>query len=448
MYRLKQLTLLGGDLVCLYLGLFVSLKIRQGHLDNLLEIIAPMTVMFFIATIIIFITCLYDVTRLKNKSEMYGRIALAGAIWIIAGFVFFYLNTKSTASPKTILILTGLIGFVFISIWRTVYNRLLSVTIWKATVAFAGITPESKELIIFLSERPQLGYKIVGIFSPNEEELPPGISQYKTPETLPSFNIMVVAPKFESDETLTDNLYKNLFRRAQIETLAQFYEKIMKRVPPFTLSETWFLTNLQEQNKKIYDRAKLILDMLATIIMGVFFTITFPVIAPLIKISSPGPIFYKQNRVGRDGKIFKIYKYRTMKALNADGSAETNGPQYANQKDDRITKIGKFLRLSRLDELPQFINIFQGEMALIGPRPERPEFVNTLTSAMPFYAIRHLIKPGLTGWAQLQKNYYGTVDENLRKLEYDLYYIKNRGPLLDLAIILRTINVVLGLKGR
>jgi len=447
-YRLKQLTLLGGDLVCLYLGLFLSLKFRQGNLNNLTEIIAPMTVMFFVAAIIIFIICLYDVTRLKNKSEMYGRIALATAIWILTGFIFFYLNTKSSASPKTILVLTGLIGFAFISIWRTIYNRLLSVSIWKATVAFAGITPEAKELINFLSERPQLGYKIVGIFSPITEELPSNIPQHKTPEALPSFDIMVVAPTFETDEALTDNLYKNLFRRAQIETLAQFYEKIMKRIPPFTLSETWFLTNLQEQNKKIYDRTKLILDMLAAVIMSIFFVITFPIVALLIKISSPGPVFYKQNRIGRDGKTFKIYKYRTMKALNADGSAETNGPQYADQKDNRITKTGKVLRLSRLDELPQFINIFKGEMALIGPRPERPEFVNTLTTAMPFYAIRHLVKPGLTGWAQLQKNYYSTVDENLRKLEYDLYYIKNRSPLLDLAILLRTINVVLGLKGR
>ena len=448
MYRLKQLTLLGGDLVCLYLGLFLSLKLRQGNLNNLTEIIAPMTVMFFVAAVIIFITCLYDVTRLKNKSEMYGRIALATAIWVLTGFIFFYLNTRSSASPKTILVLTGLIGFAFIAIWRTFYNRLLSISIWKATVAFAGITPEAKELINFLYERPQLGYKIVGVFSPTTEELSSNIPQYKTPEALPSFDIMVVAPTFETDETLTDNLYKNLFRRVQIETLAQFYEKIMKRVPPFTLSETWFLTNLQEQNKKIYDRTKLILDMLAAVIMSIFFVITFPIVALLIKISSPGPVFYKQNRIGRDGKTFKIYKYRTMKALNADGGAETNGPQYADQKDNRITKTGKILRLSRLDELPQFINIFKGEMALIGPRPERPEFVNTLTTAMPFYAIRHLVKPGLTGWAQLQKNYYSTVDENLRKLEYDLYYIKNRSPLLDLAILLRTINVVLGLKGR
>ncbi len=448
MYRLKQLTLLGGDLVCLYLGLFAALTVRQGHLDSLLDIISPMTVLFFFAAVIMFITGLFDVTRLKNKTEMYSKLVLAASIWIVAGIVFFYLNIKATSSPKTILILTGLIGFLFIAIWRTIYNKLLSTSIWKATIAFAGVTPETKELIDFLINRPQFGYKITGVFSPNTENIPTEIPQYKNPEELPPFDLMVVAPAFESDPALTKALYKNLFRRAQIETLAEFYEKIIKRVPPFTLSETWFLTNLQEQNKKIYDRAKLLLDYVAATVMSIFFAITFPIIAPLIKLSSKGPIFYSHNRVGRDGKIFKIYKYRSMRVLNADGSAETNGPQYAGLKDNRITTVGKFLRLTRLDELPQLINIFKGEMTLIGPRPERPEFVDTLTQAMPFYAIRHLVKPGLTGWAQLQHNYYGTVDENLRKLEYDLYYIKNRGPLLDLAIILRTINIILGLKGR
>lgn len=448
MYRLKQLTLLGGDLVCLYLGLFVALTVRQGHLDNLLSIISPMTVLFFFATIIMFVTGLYDVTRLKNKAEMYGKLTLAVSIWIVTGIIFFYLNIKATASPRTILALTGLVGFIFIAIWRTVYNRLLSTTIWKATIAFAGVTPETKELIDFLIKRPQFGYKITGVFSPNTENLPTGITQYKNPEELPPFDVMVVAPAFEADPALTRHLYKNLFRRAQIETLAEFYEKIIKRVPPFVLSETWFLTNLQEQNKKIYDRAKLILDYLAATVMSIFFIITFPIIALAIKLGSSGSIFYSQDRVGRDGRIFKIYKYRSMKVLNADGSAETAGPQYAEQKDNRITAVGKFLRLTRLDEIPQLINIFKGEMTLIGPRPERPEFVNTLTQAMPFYAIRHLVKPGLTGWAQLQHNYYGTVDENLRKLEYDLYYIKNRSPLLDIAIILRTINIILGLKGR
>ncbi|MBU1613287.1 sugar transferase, partial [Patescibacteria group bacterium] len=130
------------------------------------------------------------------------------------------------------------------------------------------------------------------------------------------------------------------------------------------------------------------------------------------------------------------------------GSAETDGPKFAEAHDGRVTKVGKFLRRSRLDELPQFINIFRGEMGLIGPRPERPEFVRQLTERMPFYELRHLVKPGLTGWAQLRYGYYGTIDENLRKLEYDLFYIKNRNIFLDAVIVLRTVNVLVRMIGR
>jgi lipopolysaccharide/colanic/teichoic acid biosynthesis glycosyltransferase len=137
-----------------------------------------------------------------------------------------------------------------------------------------------------------------------------------------------------------------------------------------------------------------------------------------------------------------------MKALTADGSAEVNGPQFTTLNDNRITRVGRILRKFRLDELPQVINVFKGEMALIGPRPERPEFTKQLTEKIPFYPLRHLVKPGFTGWAQVQQSYYGTIDENLLKLEYDLYYVKNRGPLLDLAIILRTVGIVVGMKGR
>ena len=137
-----------------------------------------------------------------------------------------------------------------------------------------------------------------------------------------------------------------------------------------------------------------------------------------------------------------------MRALSADGSAEISGPVFAKDKDSRITGIGQMLRKTRLDEIPQFLNMLKGDMSLVGPRPERPEFVKQLTEAMPFYALRLLVKPGVTGWAQLQHGYAGTIDENLRKLEYDLYYIKNRGPILDTAIMLRTLSVLVRMAGR
>jgi lipopolysaccharide/colanic/teichoic acid biosynthesis glycosyltransferase len=247
---------------------------------------------------------------------------------------------------------------------------------------------------------------------------------------------------------LLKELYNSLFQQVSIISLSDFYESVMHRIPPFTFSEGWFVVNLHEQQKKIYDRFRILSDYILAVVIGIFFVITFPFIALAIKLNSKGKIFFTQNRVGRQGLVFKVYKYRSMVSLSADGSAETNGPQFAGTKDTRITSIGKILRLTRLDEVPQFFNILKGEMSIIGPRPERPEFVQQLTEKMPYYALRHLIKPGLTGWAQIQNSYYGNIEENLQKLEYDLYYIKNRSLTLDLSIILRTINTVLRLAGR
>jgi len=161
------------------------------------------------------------------------------------------------------------------------------------------------------------------------------------------------------------------------------------------------------------------------------------------RITSPGPLFYKQRRVGQGGKLFMIYKFRSMRP-----DAEHAGAQWARKGDDRVTPVGKIARRTRLDELPQFINIFKGEMSLIGPRPERPEFVNALALIIPYYRARHAVKPGLTGWAQVKYGYGGTQAESHIKLEYDLYYVNHASPLLDIVIILQTpLTMLLG-KGQ
>jgi len=172
------------------------------------------------------------------------------------------------------------------------------------------------------------------------------------------------------------------------------------------------------------------------------FIIFFPLIAAAIKLSSPGPIFIRQRRVGQVGREFTLYKFRSMFALSQDGSAETQGVEFAQKNDKRITWVGKILRRTRLDELPQVWNLIKRDVTLIGPRPERPEIIRELEKRMPYYPLRHLVRPGLTGWALIHQNYTDTYDTSLQKLQYDLYYIKNRSFLLDLSIILRTINVL------
>ncbi len=456
MYRLKQITLLAGDLITLYAGLYLALyfrylKIPQGNLQDLLS---PMTQLFILAAVILFIAGLYDISKAKNSWAFYQKIIISALVWAIFGIIYFYINPKQAVAPKTILLLTAVIGFGLISLWRFFYNKFISTTL-KYNIIFAGITAEVKELINNIQKEPRLGYFVTGVISDNETDGAqfPNITFGKTIAAINNqnkngANIIVLSPHMTANADLLKELYQSLFQQVSVVNLSDFYESVMHRIPPFTFSEGWFVTNLREQHKKIYDRFRILTDYVLATIIGVFFIITFPFIALAIKLNSKGRVFFSQNRVGRQGLIFKVYKYRTMMSLSADGSAETGGPQFAADKDARITSVGRILRLTRLDEIPQFINILKGEMSVIGPRPERPEFVSQLTEKMPYYALRHLIKPGLTGWAQIHNSYYGTIEENLQKLEYDLFYIKNRNFTLDVSIILRTINTILRLAGR
>jgi exopolysaccharide biosynthesis polyprenyl glycosylphosphotransferase len=453
MLRLKQLTLLAGDLLNLYIGLYFALYFRYWRTpgQNWQDLFSPMTQLFFLAAVILFIAGLYDISKTKNSWIFYQKIILSALAWTILGIIYFYVNPKTAITPKTILLLTAIIGFGLISLWRFFYNKFISTTL-KYNIIFAGVTNEVKELINNIQNNPRLGYLVLGVIGETDSSLG-NITFGKTIDEINNktnnfANIIVLAPQMTADENLLKELYQSLFRQVSILNLSDFYETVMHRIPPFTFSESWFVANLHEQQKKIYDRFRILTDYILAMIIGVFFIATFPIIALIIKLNSKGKIFFSQNRVGRQGIIFKVYKYRTMKTLAADGSAETGGPQYAADKDARITAVGKFLRRTRLDEIPQFINILKGQMSVIGPRPERPEFVSQLTEKMPYYSLRHLIKPGLTGWAQINNAYYGTIEENLQKLEYDLFYIKNRNFTLDISIVLRTINTILRMAGR
>lgn len=446
--------LLIGDLLALYAGLFVAAAVRFWRLTPG-DLFATLAIAFFwlfaLAAVTMFIVGLYDIGRSRNSVAFFQKIGVSAAIWTLLGVIYFYINPRATLTPKTLLVLTTIFGFGLLALWRFLYNRFLSTTIWQTTVAFAGITPEVEELIELFAKEPERGFITLGVIGQaahasalSATTLRELVSKTggRTPE------IIVIAPHLTGSSTLNQELYQVLFKQVGIIELAAFYETVFRRVPPFTFSESWFVTHLSEQRKKMYDRFRFLADYTAGFVMAAITIVTFPLVALGIKLTSSGPIFFKQERVGRGGKKFFMHKYRTMQALTKEGSAELSGPQWASHNDSRITPFGKFLRRTRIDEWPQFVNLLRGDMSLIGPRPERPEFVQQLTGEMPFYMLRHLIKPGLTGWAQLQRSYYGSVSENLQKLEYDLYYVKNRGAWLDLAITLRTLSVLATFSGR
>ena len=217
--------------------------------------------------------------------------------------------------------------------------------------------------------------------------------------------------------------------------LAELYEKVFLKVPLAELEEVWFLENLAKSHK-IYEFFKRPIELILTILLGIILLPVIKIIAWLILLTSRGPIIYKQKRVGRGEAEFTIYKFRTMIV-----EAEKDGPQFAAVKDKRSTPLGAVLRRTHLDELPQLINIFKGESSLVGPRPERPEFVNQLKKEILFYELRHLVRPGITGWAQINYRYGASVEDTYEKLQYDLYYLKNRSLILDVIILIKTLRL-------
>jgi exopolysaccharide biosynthesis polyprenyl glycosylphosphotransferase len=234
-------------------------------------------------------------------------------------------------------------------------------------------------------------------------------------------------------------------RGVRIYDLVDFYERFLFKLPVLNLRDGWLILahGFDLLHHTIQLRAKRVLDVLLSLALMLPLSPLMLVTAIVIKLDSKGPVFYRQLRTGLNGETFRLYKFRTMVE-----DAEKSGARWAKKNDPRITGVGRFLRAARIDELPQLWNVLLGEMSFIGPRPERPDFTNELEAAIPYYDLRHLVKPGITGWAQVLYPYGASIEDAREKLEYDLYYIKNYSVMLDLVILIRTVRVVLVGRGR
>jgi len=245
------------------------------------------------------------------------------------------------------------------------------------------------------------------------------------------------------------NLYNQLSELLKkgfpIRDYTQVYEEVTRRIPVQNVDKDFyrFFPFSRSNQNKFYILIFRVFDIIFSSVGIIFGIIISPIIILGNLWGNHGKLFYRQERVGKNGEVFDIFKLRIMTK-----DAEVLGPQYAQKNDYRITRFGKFLRRSRIDEIPQFFNVLMGDMSLIGPRPERPIFVKELSELIPFYETRHIIKPGLTGWAQVMANYGDCYDDSLEKLQYDLYYIKHRGIFLDLSILLKTLSTVIFFRGQ
>ncbi len=457
-YRLQQILLLLGDLGTYLLALWFGLFIRHLALptaDRYIEHL-PLFGSLFVGWVIInYINGLYDLGRFTERSH-YRRLFESAAFFFLISALTLYAADPGL-TPKTILFLTVLVGYCLSTAWRMLYYRVIVQHTLHTRLIILGHDPEVAELIRLTKQHPEKGYQVVALFDPRREvganklegiDVYTSMTALRAAITTHKANVIAAASSVQNDEVVIRELYELLFWPVRVTDLSSLYETITGRVPPSAFSETWFLRNVGAVDAPGYRLFRLFLDGLATLLMTTVLVILFPIIALAIKLSSKGPIFFGQQRVGRGGTLFTMHKFRTMYVLAADGSAETHGAQFATKDDARITAVGRFLRRTRLDELPQAVNMLRGEISLIGPRPERPEFVRTLAASMPYYALRHVVRPGITGWAAINQNYTDNLETTLQKLQYDLFYIKNRSALLDIAILLRTINVVVRMLGQ
>ena len=447
---MKKFVLFLVDVALLYLSLAITLWLRYGHINNELwqEHLGPFSLVFAIWIVVFFINGLYEIRKAENDFKFYGHLIQNLAINALLAVLFFYLilGRFSYLKPQTVLLILLAVFTILFLLWRKLFYKIISSAKFGANLAIIGVTPESLLLAEETITKPQLGYKLKLIINPDKSPIPEKFQVAAISKDIADLKNQLIKHKINTVVAVNDSRYgpevgKYLFEsidlKIQYSNLNDFYEKLTGKVPVTSLERNWFLENLTQRNEQWFVVAKRIIDIFFASLFGLVSLILFPLLALLIKVDSKGPIIYKQKRIGLRGKIFTVYKYRSMVQ-----NAEKQGAQWASKDDVRITKIGKFMRKSRIDETPQFWNIVKGNMSFVGPRPERPEFVEQLKEKISFYNERHLVKPGLTGWAQINFPYGSSVEDALEKLQYDLFYIKNRSVALDISIILKTINTV------
>jgi sugar transferase (PEP-CTERM system associated) len=339
---------------------------------------------------------------------------------------------------------------ILVPLWRYAYSHLVVQALASERVLFLGASPLAQEIARRLQERKELGVAVAGFLAePAElEQLPenwrlgaPGDLAETVARVKP--DRLVVGLVERRQRMPVHDLLTVSFAGIPVEEAATTYEGVLKRVSTMQLRPSQLIFSRELGPNP----ARLKLQSIYSTILAAFgLVVAGPVmivVAILVRLTSAGPALYSQKRVGRHGGIFTVYKFRSMRQ---DAEAKT-GAVWAKKGDPRITPFGRFIRRTRLDELPQLFNVIKGDMSIVGPRPERPEFVATLSEQIPFFPHRHCVRPGITGWAQINHKYGDTLADTVTKLEYDLYYIKNLSPMLDFYIMLQTAKVMLLTRG-
>jgi len=391
---LKIIFLVLGDLSTFYFSLFLAIFLRY-HFVFKEEIFVSagryFLPVFLIWLLIFLIGRLYELIYTANHREFFERVIKVFLANILIAALYFYLFTPTYYRPSLVLVSTVFFSFIIFIFWRTLANKILPLKRLKVLILSQNVLVE--ELKTFLPKNLQLGYEII------KDEHPS-----KTPALI-----------------VRDS-----------ENLLDFYEKVMSRVPLELLSKEWFDFVLSRSNLDVYEVIKRFFDFVGGIMLFIISLPLWPIIGLFIKLDPRGPILYRSIRIGKNRKKFIIYKFRTMVQ-----GADKIGPSWTLKNDSRITKIGKILRFTHLDEIPQVLNIIKGDISFVGPRPEEEKLTELFVKEIPFYEYRFLMKPGVIGWAQINYPHGSSIEDARKKLEYDFYYFKNRNLFFDLIISLK-----------
>jgi lipopolysaccharide/colanic/teichoic acid biosynthesis glycosyltransferase len=409
-------------LLC-YLSLMIVINVRYPaglSPDELQLHVIHFSVIYVLWMVVLFMHNIFEREVLQQTRKIIFSLVSAMVINLVIAVAYFYFQPDLILTPRRFLL--GHVGltFIFLITWCLLIRQVLARRLTEVLYLY-NHGQDLQEFVAEIKQRPFLGWRLADVIS--EIDLST-LSGKQSPIGL------VIPDSRDLPSTILQKFYALRLEQVKFYRYQDLYESVTRKVYLPTLSELWFLENIKYQEGQAYKLAKRIIDLLAGVVALAVLLVLYPLIALVIKLDSPGPVLFSQARVGKYGTIFKVHKFRTMR----QGSGNT----WTAEQDSRITGVGKVLRRLRIDEWPQAVNLLKGEMSLVGPRPEQPHIVAQLRPEIPFYDERHLVKPGLTGWGQLNV-YARTVEQTKTKLQYDLYYIKHRSWLFDGEIILKTL---------
>jgi len=387
---------------------------------------------------------LYDTARLNTKGELYFRLLMVPGVlaFILAGIAYVrpnYLLGSGSSAVGLLILTVALFG------WRLGFTWLVQLPILVERVYVLGTGERAQRVVQGLRQNPELGVEIASWTGKMEGAVTREAVAAHLMEVVQKQKVhrVIVATPDRRGTIPMRELLELRMQGVKIEEATTWLEKISGKIEVENLYPSWLVFGEGFRRSTAFILVRRVVSVVISLIGLILALPLLPLIMLAVRLDSKGPVFYTQTRVGKGGRTFKVVKFRTMRQ---DAEA-ASGPKWAGDNDPRVTRVGKFLRSSRLDEIPQLWCVLKGDMAFVGPRPERPEFIEWLSKEIPYYGVRHMVRPGLTGWAQVKYKYGSTVEDSREKLQYDLFYIKNASIGLDLLIMFLTVKTVLLRRG-